>query len=64
MAARRSAIDDSLVSGRRGGRLGAELTTTVEEEDTITDELAVKPEEDSSSAEDMLMDRDPGKEVD
>ena len=64
MAARRSAIDDSLVSGRRGGRLGAELTTTVEEDDTITDELAAEPEEDSPSAEDMLTDRDPGKEVD
>ena len=30
----------------------------------ITDELAVEPEEDSPFAEDMLTDRDPGKEVD
>ena len=50
-----------LIRGRRGGRLGAEVTTTVEQEDTITDELAVESEEDSPSADDMLMDRDPGK---
>ena len=46
MAARRSAIDDSLVRGWRGGWLGAEITM-IEEEDTIIDELAVEPEEDS-----------------
>ena len=36
-----------------------EDTTTDEEEDTVTDELAVEPEEDSPSAEYMLTDRDP-----
>ena len=41
------------------GQLGTEDTTTDKEEDTVTDELAVEPEEDSPSAEYMLTDRDP-----